>query len=178
MKGMVFTEFMDMVEERFGYEVLDRVIDGAGVEAAYTAVQTYDHAELVRLVVALADETGADAPALLTAYGRHLFGRFHAMYPQYFEGVESSFGFLVRLESFIHPEVKKLYPDAEVPRFDHVLHDDILELTYSSSRPFADLAEGLIIGCAEHYDETIEIKRVDHESDDGHSTTFHLTKVA
>jgi len=32
-------------------------------------------------------------------------------------------------------------------------------MVYRSSRPFADLAEGLILGCAEHFGERIAIAR-------------------
>ena len=50
MKGMIFTEFLDMVEERFGLAVADRIIEagGSSTGGAYTAVGTYDHREMVR----------------------------------------------------------------------------------------------------------------------------------
>jgi hypothetical protein len=82
------------------------------------------------------------------------------MYPALFEGISNSFDFLSGVESKIHVEVRKLYPDAELPKLDvRMSRDGALEMTYRSSRPFADLAEGLIRGCAEHYGEELTIVR-------------------
>ena len=74
MKGVVFTEFFDMVEESFSPELAERIIDMAALpnEGAYTAVGTYDAGEMVRLVGALSQETGTPVPDLLFAFGRFL----------------------------------------------------------------------------------------------------------
>ena len=55
MKGVVFTEFVEMVEARFGLPMLDRIIEAAQLPSggAYSAVGTYDHGEMVQLVGAL-----------------------------------------------------------------------------------------------------------------------------
>ena len=55
MLGIVFTEFMEMVEERFSPEVLDRIMEQAAPanQGAYTAVGYYPHEEILALVVAL-----------------------------------------------------------------------------------------------------------------------------
>jgi len=92
VQGIVFTEFLDMVEDRFTPEVADRMITAAAVpsDGAYT----------------------------------------------------------------IHVEVRKLYPDAELPTFTcDTSTPGRLTMLYRSSRPFADLAEGLIAGCIAHFCE-------------------------
>ncbi|MEO0814052.1 MAG: heme NO-binding domain-containing protein, partial [Myxococcota bacterium] len=45
MKGIVFTEFLEMVEDRFGFEAVDRLVTASGSDndGVYTAVGTYDH---------------------------------------------------------------------------------------------------------------------------------------
>ena len=58
--------------------------------------------------------------------------------------------------------MRKLYPDAELPTFEVKRPSaDELQMLYKSKRPFADLALGLIRGCADHYGERVEIERVD-----------------
>jgi hypothetical protein len=47
-------------------------------------------------------------------------------------------------------------------------------LLYQSSRHFADLAEGLIRGCAKHYGETLEIGREDLPFEGGSRVRFTL----
>jgi hypothetical protein len=176
MKGIVFTEFNEMVESHFSPEIADRIIMEAAPAsgAAYTAVGTYDHQELIDLVASLSRETGIPANELVKTFGRHLAQRFTALYPGFFEGVDSLFGFLETIESHVHVEVRKLYPDAELPSFaTQRIGPDELEMTYTSRRPFADLAEGLIAGCAKHFGDRVTISRV--EESDGR-TRFKLQR--
>jgi len=44
MKGIIFTEFLEMVEDRFSPEIADRIIEAADLPSggAYTAIGTYD----------------------------------------------------------------------------------------------------------------------------------------
>lgn len=154
MKGVVFTEFMDMVEEVFSDEILDEIIDEADLpnDGAYTTVGTYDHEEIVRLVVALSEKTDTPVPVLLEAFGQHLLGQFVKGYPQFFDEAKDVFDFLSNIDGYIHVEVLKLYPDAELPKFYHEQHSDKhLSMYYLSSRHFEDLAVGLIKGTLAHY---------------------------
>jgi hypothetical protein len=162
MKGVVFTEFLEMVETTFGPAVADKIIVDAQLPTGgvYTAVGTYDHRELIALVQQLSAVTNTPAGTLVIAFGRHLFERFAAGYPQFFTGVDSALVFLKNVEAYIHPEVRKLYPDAELPRFEaRDLDADSLELIYRSSRHFADLAEGLIQGCVAHFNDPLDLRR-------------------
>jgi hypothetical protein len=179
MRGIVFTEFLEMVEDRFTPAVADQIIEAARLSSggAYTAVGTYDHHELVQLVVQLSRVTGIAGPELVRAFGEYLFGRFVLAYPHFFDHVASAFTFLARVENHIHTEVRKLYPDAELPTFtcDAAVPNRLM-LTYKSARPFADLAEGLILGCIQHFGETIDVHKDDLSQ--GHKTCvrFVLTK--
>ncbi|RMA82598.1 heme NO-binding domain-containing protein [Umboniibacter marinipuniceus] len=175
MKGVVFTEFFELVETAFGEDVLDDMIDNADLDSdgVYTAVGKYDHNDMVKLVVALSAETDIPVPDLIETYGKHLFGRFVVMYPGFFEGVSSTYAFLARIDDHIHVEVKKLYPDAELPVFDAKIEGPKMTMIYDSKRPFGYLAKGLLNGCIEHFGESIEITRADI-SEDMTAATFEL----
>lgn len=181
MKGIVFTEFLDMVEQHHGLETVDAIITASQLpnDGAYTAVGTYDHAELLRLVGALSRETDTPPSMLVHAFGRHLFASFTRAYPYIFEGIRSTAEFLANVEDFIHVEVKKLYPDAELPSIGFApLGDNRWELVYQSSRPFADLCEGLIEACADHYQESLQLDREDTPNAEGTSARFVVTLLA
>jgi hypothetical protein len=168
-----------MVEDRFSPEMADRIIEAAELPSGgvYTTVGTYDHREMIQLVSCLSEETRIPAPELVRSFGMHLFGRFHTMFPKYFEGVTSSFDFLQRIDHYIHVEVGKLYPDAELPSFEYdTSQPGCLHLTYRSSRPFAALAEGLIRGCVAHYGEVVDIAVEDLSDGTGTAARFLLTK--
>lgn len=180
MKGIVFREFLDLVEEAFGMDVADRIVEESDLPSggAYTSVATYDHHEILTLVGKLHEQTQIPVPDLVRAFGKHLFQRFVTLYPGFFVDVPSAFAFLQRIDGIIHVEVRKLYPDAELPGFDcEPLGDDRLAMTYRSQRPFAELAEGLIQGCIEHFKEPITIERENLEGPPGETRArFLLTK--
>lgn len=162
MKGVVFTEFLEMVEARFSADMVDDIIDDAKLPngGAYTAVGTYPHEEIVALVVALSQHSGIATSDLLLVFGEHLFGRFFNGYPAFFENATDAFTFLAGIEDIIHAEVRKLYPDAELPKFDVEHHDaKRLVLLYDSRRHFEDLADGLMRGCLAHFGGGIDIAR-------------------
>ena len=176
MKGVVFTEFLEMVEDRFSAEMADRIIESSNLPSrgAYTSLGTYDHAEIVRLVSQLSAATGIAPPVLTHAFGKYLFSRFVALYPRVFDGVDSSYALLEKVEGTIHVEVRKLYPDAELPRFEcHIPEPGRLTMIYRSPRGFADLAGGLIEGCIEHFGEKIDIQKEDLS--DGHGTSVRFS---
>lgn len=52
-----------------------------------------------------------------------------------------------------------------------------MTMVYRSRRPFADLAEGLIEGCASHFAERIAIERSDSAAGELHSTRFTLSRI-
>jgi hypothetical protein len=162
MKGIVFTEFLDMVEERYSAELVDRIIEAAQLPSggAYTAVGTYDHGEIWSLVCELSKVIDVPVPELFRAYGEHLFTRFTVSYPHCLGSAKSAFDVLQRLDSVIHREVRRLYPDAELPRFEIVEHSPSrMVLVYESVRHFGDLAEGLIRACGRHFGENLSLAR-------------------
>ncbi|MDV7340670.1 heme NO-binding domain-containing protein [Terasakiella sp. A23] len=164
MLGVVFTEFLEMVEEKFSFDVSDKLLDAISDDhsGSFTAVGDYDHATLVKMVVELSKETNIEIADLIRVFGAHLFHQFSIKYPMFFEGMTSSLDFLEGIEDRIHTEVRKLYPNAELPTFDCIRKDTkTLEMNYSSVRPFGDLAHGLIAGCADHFKEEVTIQRND-----------------
>lgn len=178
MKGIVFTEFLEMVEEKFGFLVADQIVQQSSLPSggSYTAVGTYPHSEMVSLVVSLSKATEVEVPVLLKTFGKHLFPRFAQGYGQFFKDVTDPFVFLESLENYIHVEVKKLYPDAELPSFDsHSPSADTLVMEYRSDRGMADFAEGLLEGCFDHFGQEVAISREDVDARGSH-TKFTLIR--
>lgn len=160
MKGIIFKEFLNMVEEKFGYTLVDQIIIDSNLpnDGAYTSVGTYPHTELVLLVKNLSKHTKIEVPKLLEIYGEHAFGIFAVNYKPWFIGHNSAFSFLASVENTIHVEVKKLYPEAQLPTLIVKNINAIqIELIYKSSRQMSDFALGLIKGCLNHFNEEAKI---------------------
>ena len=182
MKGIVFTEFSEMVEKMFGEEMLDDIIVATQPKSggAYTTVGTYDHAELVNMVVELNKRTNVPVPKLIYTFGEYLGVTFAEKFTSFFVAAGNTFEFLKQIDNHIHVEVKKLYPDAELPGFSYKVGDDpenAFELHYSSSRGFADLAEGLICSTAKYYGEKFNIVRRDWVEGDVHHCLFDIQRI-
>ncbi|MFT7155402.1 MAG: hypothetical protein ACI8Q1_000403 [Parvicella sp.] len=168
MKGIVFTEFLNLVEDRFGLEILDNLLTKSNLESngIFTSVGTYDHAEMVELVSNLSNIINIDVPKLLLIYGEHFFQVLHNSYPVFFQNIDSSLDFMESLESYIHPEVLKLYPDAELPRFiSERPSNNHLELIYISSRKLAAFANGLMNATIKHYNEDVKVTIIPLQDD-------------
>ena len=181
MKGIVFTEFLEMVEAQFGESVVDQVIEASNLPngGAYTAVGTYSSSEMLRLISSLSIATQTPAANLSRAFGQYLFKRFSQVYPSMFAGTTHALAFLKTIDQHIHVQVRKLYPDAELPSFSfHEPQPGQLVMIYESHRPLADLAEGLIQGCIAYFGETITLERNNLQSGELNRERFVLTHVA
>jgi hypothetical protein len=180
MKGMIFTEFLNMVEETFSLNMVDQIIESSALPSggAYTAVGTYPHSEIVQLVVNLSRETAIPVPTLLHSFGKRLFQSFSVRYAHFLNHTPSAFAFLEKLESYVHAEVKKLYPEAELPKFEcEKLSGGRMSMIYRSHRSMADVAHGLMEGCFDHFHENVAIEREDLSEGNGSIVRFILTPV-
>jgi hypothetical protein len=178
MKGMVFTEYIEFVEDTFGFDVAQEMIEGSGLsnDGVYTGVGTYDSSELVSMVMKLSELTKIEVSELLTVYGKHLFVRFADLYPHFFHEGIKIFDFIDQIDNYIHVEVQKLYPDAELPSVATIKREaDSMEIVYTSKRKFGDFAHGLLLGAIAFFEEdmTIEKKLL---VDDGSKVRFILQR--
>ncbi len=178
MKGMVFTEFFEMVEGQYGYELVDEIIEDCELESEgiYTAVGTYPHAEMVQLIVSLSQKKNIPVPDLLHSFGRYLFDTFLSKYPSFFHAADNAFDFFSSIQDYIHVEVLKLYPDAQLPEFRTILKDEKrLHLVYESERKMSTFALGLLEKGLEYYKEDAEVI-VENLEEDGSKVLFKILK--
>lgn len=178
MKGLVFTEFLDMVEGAFGLAVKHRVIAaaGGGHDGAYTAVGQYDHAELVAMIGQLSAESNLSQRELMIAFGHHIFGVFLQSFGTFFSRSSSAIEFLSRIDSYIHVEVRKLYSEAELPNFSYPpCGEGSLIMEYRSPRPMAAFAEGLILATIKYYGTPMVVVVEDLGEGAGRAARFTLS---
>lgn len=162
MKGTIFVELVKMAENAFGEDVVDEVLSKADLEndGAFTAVGNYPCSELVKIVVAFSEHSGISGDKLQRMFGHWMMDHFTENYEEFFAGKTDSFSLLEAVDGEIHVEVKKLYPEAELPVFDtERLKDDQLKLTYTSPRPLVEFCHGMVEACLERYNQTAEIER-------------------
>ncbi|MGI9024223.1 MAG: heme NO-binding domain-containing protein [Burkholderiaceae bacterium] len=139
---------------------------------------TYDHAEMVALCNALAEHTGESATDLIESFGVQLSGAFARGYPEFFGRCSHLFDFLESIEGHIHVEVRKLYPDAELPTFTiHERSASRLVMDYRSTRRLGTLAEGLIAGSAQRFGVEARVRSEPLDDGDGQAVRFIVDLV-
>ena len=160
MKGIVFNLLEEAVSRDYGEDVWDALLEAAEVDGAYTSLGSYPDENLMRLVGAASSALDMPAHDVVRWFGLNAMPLLASRYPQFFEPHESARSFVLTLNSIIHPEVRKLYPGADVPVFDYdTSSEDVLVMGYASRRRMCAFAEGLIDGAAAHYGERAVIQQ-------------------
>lgn len=158
MKGVVFDMLRDMVEERFGLEGWQGILEKSGSAGLYISTETYEDSELIHLVVTASEVTGIAVDDLVFAFGEYMIPSFYQRFPALFNQAPNLIKFLLSVDQIIHVEVKKLFPDAGLPTFDYSGEsEDSLVMIYKSPRKLCRLAEGLISGSASHFKQAYSL---------------------
>ncbi|WP_298473860.1 heme NO-binding domain-containing protein [uncultured Maribacter sp.] len=160
MKGIVFTEFLEMVESEFGLEVVDSIIEDSNLpsEGIYTSIGTYDFNEMISLITNLSNRVKMPIDDLIYAFGLFLFSSLVTAHPEVVANYNNPISLLYSIEDHIHVHVKKLYPEAELPTFKIIEKTDkSISLIYCSSRGLYRLAHGLIEKSFEHFNKTAKV---------------------
>ncbi|RIA08543.1 heme-NO-binding protein [Flavobacteriaceae bacterium MAR_2010_72] len=178
MKGIVFTEFLELVEQKFGLEVVDDIIEKSNLpsQGVYTSIGTYDFSEMLSLLTHLSESTKISIDDLLLVYAEHFFAVLATSYPGLIEQYNDPIEMLASIENHIHVEVIKIYPDAELPTFEILERtENSLIMIYKSSRAMHYFGLGLMNKTFEHFNSSAEIimKKL---KEDGTQVKFIITK--
>lgn len=178
MKGLVIVEYLKFLEAEYDYSLVDKVIESSNLPdgGAFTTVGSYHYSQMFNLVSNTSRITERNIDDLFFEFGKFIFQAFVMGHSQFFSSANSSFDVFRSLDSYIHPEVRKLYPDAELPKFT-VEREEGNEMifVYESARKMSSLASGLIDACMIHYDEDGRVDK--HNIDnDGEIVRFRIRK--
>lgn len=178
MKGIVFVELLKMAEDMLGEACVDAVLDNTPLESggAYSAVGNYPCAELTALIAGFSKVTDLPGHELQRIFGHWMMDVFARHYPDFFKANPDALSMLESIETEIHVEVRKLYPESELPGFDaRRIAPDQLELIYTSPRPLAPFCHGLIEGCLSHYGTKAEVTSQDRSDTTQTRADFVIT---
>ena len=158
MKGIMFNLVEEVVTDRFGADTWESLLHSAGLDGAYTSLGSYPDVDFFRLVGAAEQALKMSADEVLRDLGEAALPLLAEQYQVFFAPFVSARPFLLTLNDVIHPEVRKLYPGAEIPDFDFDTSDpEVLVIGYRSPRRLCALAEGFIMGAARHYQQDAEV---------------------
>ena len=159
MKGVVFNVLEQLVARDFGEDTWDALLDASGLDGVYTSLGSYPDEDLALLVSAASAALVMPPDEVVVWFGRNALPLFADRYPQLFAPHDSTRSFVLTLNDIIHPEVRKLYPGADVPEFDFDVREGVVVMGYRSARKLCSFAEGLLLGAADHYGERLTIEQ-------------------
>jgi hypothetical protein len=181
VKGVVFREFFNYIEVQHGDEMLDDVIVASDLPhgGAYTSVGTYPFEEMLSLVHSYTAASARSEGCVFAGFGEHCFLNWLSFLPEFFSPARHLFDILEQVNDFHEREVRKLYPDAELPTFtteSRGEHDMVVG--YHSEKQLRDFAVGVIHGAAIHLRVAIEVSTEDAEDAAGPYTRIRIRMAA
>lgn len=180
MRGIVFTVFLTFLDEQRQSGLSNRILNAVEpdlVTSAFTSVNHYPSKDLKTMLAAAAHEMDEPAADMIRSFGVFLFKQLMSKLGMHVQEYDTWHAMLTNVEGAIHESVQKIEPKRKIPVFLTPVEDtnSALTLHYKSPRGMADLAEGLIMGCLQHYgvDHNIAVCRIDL-ADDGTSSIFNM----
>ena len=158
MHGLIFRGFRAFADEAAG-GVAASVWEG---EPEYLATESYPDERFFDLVGRTCEVLGAERRQLLLDFGSFT-GRyvFSSLYPDYYAEAGGTSAFLLCVEGRIHQLVRDTIPKAYPPRLQvRPLGSSGAMVSYTSERGLCDLLEGLVLGVAAYYGESVDVQQV------------------
>ncbi|WP_432258083.1 heme NO-binding domain-containing protein [Cupriavidus sp. TMH.W2] len=161
MKGIVFNLLEEVVIRHYGENTWDALLDDTGLTGAYTSLGSYPDDDIYKLVGVASKALNLSTFDLLRWFGREAMPLMATRYPAYFQGHAAAREFVLSVNSIIHPEVRKVYPGADVPTFG--FRDEpggALLMEYRSARRLCALAQGFVEGAGDQFGESVEFEHL------------------
>lgn len=161
MKGLVFNLLEAVVTRTYGEDTWDALLDSAQLDGAYTSLGNYPDEQMGALVTAASQALKLSPNEVLRWFGQEAMAVMVERYPAFFVAHQSTRPFVLSLNSIIHPEVRNIYPGADVPVFDFDdAPDGSLLMGYHSARKLCSLAQGFVEGAGRHYGEQVRFEHL------------------
>ena len=160
MKGIVFNLLEEVVRQEYGEDTWDDLLEAAALDGAYSSLGSYGDEELNKLVCAASDALQLPPDAIVRWFGCKALPLMAQSYSHFFTAHQNTRSFVLALNTIIHPEVRKLYPGADVPVFDFdTASEEVLLVGYHSPRRMCAFAQGLVEGAAAYFGESIRFEQ-------------------
>ena len=180
MHGVVFHELKDFVDEEYGSDGWDAIMQEADLESSmFMPFNTYPDEELFEVVRAAVEVTNSTKSELLTEFGEFAAPNLVERYNTYLDRDWSGLDVLEHTEDAMHKAVRAKEDEAEPPELEcRRESDDEVVIEYSSDRQLCQLGEGLIRGVADTYGEDYDITQTKCMLENDSRCEIHVKKKA
>src|SRR4051812_25220763 len=153
MHGIIHLELRNFVVQLHGEAAWRALTDKAGLSGEiYTPLRSYPDEQLVALLGAAVELTGADLTTLLEQFGEFLVPRYLALYGKLLKPEWRTLDVLEHAENTIHRVVRLREPGALPPRLQaQRISPTAIRMNYDSPRKLCAVARGIARGIAVHF---------------------------
>jgi predicted hydrocarbon binding protein len=159
MKGSIFRHFESFVTDNWGVEFFEDILDGVDLltEGSFLGPGDYPEEDLLAIVGATITKLDIPLPNVLRLFGKYLFPQLAGDAPVFLVGATDLRTFLQSVDTVIHVEVKKLWPQAYLPRVNCATKGETgMVIEYQSKRQMCQLFLGLVEGAVENFDTSVD----------------------
>lgn len=177
MRGVVVTGLKSYIETNYSLALWNEILESKDQQDLLVMVaEHYKDEEVIELILSAAQLTNHEVTDFIEKFGCHLFTILAKYYNFILLEITSYDQLLNSLDDIIHPQVKKLHPDAMVPIFSVSNQSNGWEVIYESERKLCPLAIGLLDGAAKHFNEEIDISHSHCMFDGEQECIIHVTR--
>jgi len=188
MKGIVFTEFLDLVEEKFGIEMVDKIISQSRLESkgVYTSIGTYSFYEMLQLLHNLSKNKDISIINLLRVYAGQIFSAMDTIHPD----MLTSYKDPIEMIASMNHHIEKIFTTKDAPTIELIKAKsfstlpqfivkektkNLLIINYKSNRRMQHFWLGLMHEMFQHFNETATIV-LEKTNKDGTEIKFTINK--
>jgi len=159
MHGSICVIVKQFVEQNYGADIWREILNSAGHEGlVLSPIQNYPDEAVIAIIGAACEHLEIDQRTALVEVGKFATPQLIRFAKGMLHPSWKSFEVLRNLESLIHRTIRISNPDAEpatIQAFE--LSDSQFQIVYSSHRGLCALANGILQGLSEVFDESIEV---------------------
>ena len=153
MAGRILTEYIEYLENTFGEDQAQIIINVSKVESkgAYVKTSLYDHQEFFELLKYTVSESGIQLTVLMDRFCDHLLDVFKQSYEDLYTEAEDALDMFERISAYMIDDVKSYNPKFEASDFEYIRAGNKLTLLFESLRPLAPFIKALLEACIRHF---------------------------
>ena len=174
MKGTVVSTWINSLKGMYGDETVNsglRII-GWSEDRVISPLEEIDDKEPIKLMEEIGKKVGKSSAEVWRQLGKRNIESFYKWFPSYFDRRNVK-AFLLMMDD-VHTQLTKMIKGANPPRLIATdLGEKEIEIKYMSKRGFFDYFLGLLDGCGEFFNETIQIQELER----GKDNDMHILRV-
>lgn len=163
MKGVIARCLSDLVQEKFGKDKWEKILETSGLSPNTLFAVTADIPDeaVMNVLKNTCSVLGITHNQAADAFGDYWVNTYAPkIYKSYYAGKQSAREMLLKMDD-VHTLVTKNIANAHPPRFEYEWSNDkTLVMHYKSSRGMIDFLVGLIKGVGRYFKEDLKVRKL------------------